>query len=75
MFLWRPAGDEGEHLGSVMAIPSVVTFSEDRDARLEVGREHVGDQPPLEARTQPFLEVAISFGGRSDEMTIRRPAS
>src|SRR5262249_58988783 len=31
-------------------------LAEDRDARLEIGRLDVSDQPPLEPRAEPFLE-------------------
>ena len=52
------ARDDGQHLLVVDADPVVLHLAaQDRDARLEVGRLDVGDQPPLEARAQPVLEV------------------
>ena len=46
-----------EHLGVGDVDPVVLHLpAQDRDARLEVGRLDVGDQAPLEARAQPFLE-------------------
>ena len=35
-------------------------FLENRDLRLEIGRLDVGDQPPLEPRSQPLLELRES---------------
>src|SRR5919201_1295391 len=46
-------------------------LTEDRDARLEVGRLDVGDQPPLEAAAQPLLErrnVARRTVARHDDL-------
>ena len=51
------AGDEREHLGVVDGDAlRLDTLAENRDPRLEVGRLDVGEQAPLESRTQTLLE-------------------
>ena len=45
--------------------------AQDGDARLEIGRRQVGDQAPLEAAAQPFLERRDELGrpvGRQDDL-------
>ena len=57
MFVETRAGDERQELG-VADLDLVVLhlLAQDRDARLQVGRLDVGDQPPLEPRAQALLE-------------------
>ena len=57
MFVETRLGDEGQHLLVVDVDPvDLHLLAQDRDARLEVRRLDVGDQPPLEAAAQPLLE-------------------
>src|SRR5438067_13446619 len=48
---------------------------QDGDPRFKVGRLNIGDQAPRKAGTQPVPRVGISFGGRSEEITIWRLSS
>ena len=57
MFVETRLGDEREHLLVVDVDPvDLHLLAQDRDARLEVRRLDVGDQPPLEPAAQPLLE-------------------
>ena len=62
--------------GSVTAIPSVVTFLRRIAMRVSRSGGWMSVMSPHSNRERRrSSSVAISFGGRSDEITICRPAS
>ncbi len=64
-------GDVLEYLGRCDQPLLDALLAEDGDARLEVGRLNVGDQPPLEAGAHAGPRSRAScFGGRSEVTTI-----